>query len=369
MARLKVVVLTGGTSAEREICLKSGTKVMAALDPARYDAAAVDLAEITGQRAADLAGALMSPQGYDPKALAAVTSGGREATGRDPGPSRALARETGRDACLAEQPAGGPDVVFIALHGGAGENGTVQGMLDLFGIPYVGSGVLASAMALNKIIAKKLFEREGIPTPEWVPLRASERGSAGAQVLSQVGLPCVVKPASEGSSIGVTIVREQEQLEPALDLAFQYGREALAERFISGIEITGPVLGNDDPQMLPLIEIVPSREFYDYEAKYTPGATEEIVPARIPEAQAVRARELTLAAHRALGCRGMSRVDMIVASDEVYVLELQTIPGLTDTSLLPRAAEAAGISFPRLVDRLIELALEERGSDGTRRAL
>jgi D-alanine-D-alanine ligase len=184
-----------------------------------------------------------------------------------------------------------------------------------------------------------------------------------------VGLPCVVKPASEGSSIGVTIVREQEQLEPALDLAFQYGREALAERFISGIEITGPVLGNDDPQMLPLIEIVPSREFYDYEAKYTPGATEEIVPARIPEAQAVRARELTLAAHRALGCRGMSRVDMIVASDEVYVLELQTIPGLTDTSLLPRAAEAAGISFPRLVDRLIELALEERGSDGTRRAL
>jgi len=169
-----------------------------------------------------------------------------------------------------------------------------------------------------------------------------------------------VKPGGEGSSIGVTIVRQETALDGALDTAFRYGPEVLVEAYVSGVEITGPVLGNDAPEVLPLIEIVPKNEFYDYEAKYTPGATDEIIPARIPEAQAARARELTLAAHLAVGCRGLSRVDMIVDGDEVYVLELQTIPGLTDTSLVPRAALAAGMSFPQLVDRLIELALEGR---------
>jgi D-alanine-D-alanine ligase len=244
-------------------------------------------------------------------------------------------------------------------------------MLDLFGIPYVGSGVLASAMALNKIVSKKLFEREGIPTPKWAPLSAWRRSNAAKEALDAVDLPCVIKPATEGSSLGVTIVRKAEQLEPALELAFRYGKEALAEGFIAGVEITGPVLGNDDAQVLPLVEIVPGRgfEFYDFDAKYTEGATDEIIPARISDAQAARARELTLRAHKALGCRGMSRVDMIVGTDDVYVLELQTIPGLTGTSLLPRAAEAAGISFPQLVDRLIELALEEREGNGSRRGV
>jgi len=363
---MRVVVLTGGSSAEREICLKSGAKVMAALDPARYDAAAVDLAQITDGRAEQLAGALMAPTGYEPKTL--CNGFGTEVPKHQPRQSAALAASGERG--LEHVPAK-PDVVFIALHGGAGENGTVQGMLDLFGIPYVGSGVLASAMALNKIVSKKLFEREGIPTPKWAPLSASRRSSAAREALDAVGLPCVIKPATEGSSLGVTIVRNAEQLEPALDLAFRYGKEALAEEFIAGVEITGPVLGNDDAQVLPLVEIVPGEEFefYDYDAKYTEGATDEIIPARITEAQAARARELTLRAHKVLGCRGMSRVDMIVGRDDVYVLELQTIPGLTGTSLLPRAAEAAGISFPQLVDRLIELALEERESNGSRRGV
>jgi len=315
---LRVVVLTGGTSAEREVCLMSGRKVLGALDGERYEAVSVDLADITAS--GDVAPLLSAF-----------------------GPGRR------------------PDVVFVALHGGAGENGTVQGMLELLGVPYTGSGVLASALALNKVVAKKFFEREGIPTPRWMAVREAERAGAAGRIVSTLGLPCVVKPGQEGSSIGVTIVKEQGALEQALDLAFRYGSEALVEEYITGTEITGPVLGNDAPQVLPLIEIVPKNEFYDYEAKYTPGATEEIIPARIPEAQAERARELTLATHQLMGCRGMSRVDMIVAPDEVYVLELQTIPGLTDTSLVPRAAEAAGISFPQLVDRLIELALEERG--------
>jgi len=327
------VVLTGGSSAEREICLKSGAKVMGALDSAKYEAMAVDLVAIPEARAADLASILFAPGGNSE--------------------ARAVAEQDGR-----------PDVVFIALHGGAGENGTVQGMLELLGIPYTGSGVLASALAMNKIVSKRLFEQAGIPTPRWVEVGRSHRAGAADEVMSAVGLPCVVKPACEGSTIGVTVVRKQGELEGALDTAFQYGPEALAETFIPGTEITGPVLGNDNPEVLPLIEIVPASGFYDYEAKYTLGATQEIVPARITEGQAKRARELTLAAHRTLGCRGMSRVDMMAGPDDVYVLEVNTIPGLTETSLVPRAAEAAGISFAQFVDRLIELALEERQNRG-----
>jgi len=359
MKRLRVVVLTGGTSAEREICLKSGAKVLGALDPARYEAAAVDLATITGARGAEVAGILFPPEGGDPKAL--PPEGSEPASA----PRGLLPQVAPKEALLAE-PRNRPDVVFIALHGGAGENGTVQGMLELLGIPYTGSGVLASALAMNKIMSKKIFEREGIPTPRWVPLRASHRASAPEKIVHEVGLPCVVKPACEGSTIGVTVVREREHLEAALDAAFQYGTEALAEEFIAGTEVTGPVLGNDDARVLPLVEIVPASGFYDYQAKYTPGATEEIVPARISAAQAARARELTLAAHHALGCRGFSRVDMMVGPDEVYVLEVNSIPGLTDTSLVPRAAEATGMSFSELVDRIIELALEERGRGGAR---
>jgi len=346
MRRLRVVVLTGGASAEREVCLMSGRKVMSALDPDRYQAVWVDLASIAGAT------------------LRSSETSLRSTSGRADDLARIMFAPTAEGSAPAEQMAEGtgrPDVVFIALHGGAGEDGTVQGMLELLGIPHTGSGVLASALALNKPLAKKIFAQEAIPTPKWVHLRASQRSSWEEATLSALDLPYVVKPACEGSSIGVSIVREPEQLRPALELALQYGPEALVEEFIEGIEITGPVLGNDDPQMLPLVEIVPANGFYDYRAKYTPGATEEIVPARIAPAQAERARELTLAAHQAIGCRGMSRVDMIVAPDEIYVLELQTIPGLTETSLLPRSAAAAGISFPQLVDRLIELALEERG--------
>jgi D-alanine-D-alanine ligase len=332
MQRLRIVVLTGGTSAEREICLMSGKKVTAALSRDRYKSVLVDLAAVAGTRAPDLARILLAPPGES-----------------EDSPEHSAECD------------GLPDVVFIALHGGAGENGTVQGLLELLGIPYTGSGVLASALAMNKIMSKKIFEREGIPTPKWVPLYMADRASAPQKIVEEVGLPCVVKPACEGSTIGVSIVREREQLESALDTAFEYGREALAEEFIEGIEVTGPVLGNDDARVLPLVEIAPASGFYDYHAKYTPGATEEIVPARIAPAQAEQARRLALAAHDVLGCRGFSRVDMMVNETGVFVLEVNSIPGLTDTSLVPRAAEAEGISFPELVDRIIELALEEHG--------
>ncbi|MFB3881597.1 MAG: D-alanine--D-alanine ligase [Armatimonadota bacterium] len=352
MGRLRVVILTGGTSSEREVCLMSGRNVLAALDPARYEANAVDLAAVAGPRAGAAAGLLFASSGCD---RAQITSG-------DVPPDSAAAGAIEWSASrhpLDSTPNGRPDVVFIALHGGAGENGTVQGLLELLGIPYTGSGVLASALAINKIMSKKVFEREGIPTPPWVSV-SSRDDSAADRILSTLGLPCVVKPSCEGSTIGISIVRAADQLPGALDTAFSYGPQVLVERFIAGTEITGPVLGNDDAQVLPLIEIVPDTGFYDYRAKYTAGATQEIVPARLPIATAQRARELTLRAHTALGCRGISRVDMIVGPDDVYVLEVNTIPGMTDTSLVPRAAEAAGISFPELVDRLVRLALEDR---------
>ncbi|MBN1458423.1 MAG: D-alanine--D-alanine ligase [Armatimonadetes bacterium] len=334
MGKLRVTVLSGGTSSEREVCLMSGRRVLQALDPTRYDAQLVDLADITDGRASGLAAALLSSS---------------------PAPARSSSEPA------VETANGRPDVVFIALHGGAGENGTVQGMLELLGVPYVGSGVLASALAMNKVMAKRIFEREEVPTPKWVVARASERTEVAQRVASFVGAPCIVKPVAEGSTIGITLVHEASQLLAALETAWRYGPEALIEEFIAGTEITGPVLGNDDARVLPLVEIVPKGGFYDYEAKYTPGATEEIVPARIPENIAARARELTLRAHHALGCRGISRVDMIATADEVYVLEVNTIPGLTETSLVPRAAEAEGMSFSQLVSRLIELALEDRG--------
>jgi D-alanine-D-alanine ligase len=262
-----------------------------------------------------------------------------------------------------------PDVAFIALHGRYGEDGTIQGMLELLGIPYTGSGVLASALAMSKVMSKKVFRAEGIPTPDsWVLAHPDEmepllaRHAAGVERLP---LPLVVKPNEQGSTIGITIVREEAELAPAIRTAFHHDSCVLLEQFVAGTEITAAVLGNRELEVLPLIEIVPQGGFYDYERKYTAGATDEIVPARIRPEETERARELAIQAHRALGCRGVSRVDMMVAPDGIWVLEVNTIPGMTPTSLLPRAAGAAGISFAQLLDRLIELALEGRVAEPT----
>jgi D-alanine-D-alanine ligase len=328
MAKIRVAVLMGGRSAEREVSLSTGRQVLAALDPARYEAFPVDTASLG-------VGALRAPE-----ASAAEERAGPRALF---GPDR-------------------PDVAFICLHGRFGEDGTVQGMLELLEIPYVGSGVLASALAINKVMAKKLFRLEGIPTPDGVSLRGRRDADAFLRAweagAAPVSPPAVVKPSNQGSTIGISIVREGAAMAAALNAALAYDRDILVEEFIQGIEITGPVLGNDELTCLPLVEIVPSSGFYDYEAKYTPGATEEIVPARLSEAQTRAAKELAIRAHRALGCRGFSRADMLVAEDGIRVLEVNTIPGMTPTSLLPRSAEAAGISFPQLVDRIIQLALE-----------
>jgi D-alanine-D-alanine ligase len=262
-----------------------------------------------------------------------------------------------------------PDVALICLHGRYGEDGTIQGMLELLDIPYTGSGVLASALAMSKVMAKKVYRVDGIPTPPDVTLRGRADAEAYLHALREdrapVACPAVVKPSAQGSTIGISIVRNPADMAAALDTALAYDEEVLVEQFVEGIEITGPVLGNRDLEALPLVEIVPSGGFYDYEAKYTPGATEEIVPARLTPEQTRLAQDLAMRSHRALGCRGFSRTDMLVAADGIWVLETNTIPGMTPTSLLPRSAAAAGISFPQLLDRMIQLALEGRTLEPT----
>jgi D-alanine-D-alanine ligase len=308
MSKLTVALLSGGISSEREVSLKSGQQVYEALDKSKYEI-----------------------RRYDPKTdLQRLVADARRI-----------------------------DVALIILHGPFGEDGTVQGMLDLLGIPYQGSGVLGSALAMNKLVAKQLYETAGLPVAPYRIVRRRDGIDAG-DVAQQLGFPVVIKPIEAGSSVGMSIVRDKTALPKAMHDAFAHGRSVMVEAFIAGVEVTGGVLGNDAPEALPLIEIVPSQgyEFFNYEAKYTPGATQEICPARIDEAVAAKARQYAVRAHQVLNCRGYSRTDMILNDDRLYVLETNTIPGMTATSLFPQAARVAGYSFSQLLDRLIQLSLE-----------
>lgn len=313
--RLRVALIAGGISGEREISMKSGDAVEKALNPQRYEV-----------------------KRYDP---------------RD-------------DLGLLLKNAGNTDLALILLHGRYGEDGCMQGLLDLLGLSYVGTGILGSAMAMNKKIAKAVFQAEGLLVAEDVLLNKGEPYSV-EEILDRLGPSTVVKPASEGSSIGVTICDSKKELLNGIEAAFHHDREILVERFLDGKELTCCVLGNKSLEALPLIEIVPTSgfTFFDYQAKYTPGATNEICPARISAAQTEAVQSCAIRAHRALQCRDWSRTDMILCADKVYVLETNTIPGMTETSLVPLAARTAGMSFSQLVDRLIALCLERRAPQGS----
>ncbi len=308
MKKIRLALLSGGNSSEREVSLKSGDQVYAALDKTKYDI-----------------------RRYDPRS----------------------------DLGLLIAEANNLDVALIIMHGRFGEDGTIQGLLDLLGVPYQGSGVMASALAMNKEFSKKLYQQAGLQVPKAVFLDRSAPRDLDA-IIAAVDLPAVVKPVNEGSSIGVSIARSPAELDIGLDKAFALDHRVLVEEYVQGLEITCAVLGNDDLQALPLVEIIPGDgyHFFDYEAKYLPGASSEIVPARISPELTARVQECGLTAHRALGCRGYSRTDTIVRGTDIYVLETNTIPGMTATSLFPQAAAAAGLPFPALLDRLIDLALE-----------
>ena len=313
MTKLSIALLSGGISSERDVSIASGNQVYEVLDRDKYEVIR-----------------------YDPK--------------------------TDLPQLVAD--ADNIDAALIILHGPYGEDGTVQGLLDLLNIPYQGSGVLGSAISMNKLVSKQLYKNAGIPVAPDMTFKSIDMIETRA-VVDQLGMPLVIKPVTSGSSIGLSIVKSEDALNDALEKAFAEDHEVMIESYIKGVELTGGVIGNEELQALPIIEIIPGKEFdfFDYTAKYTPGATEEICPARIDEATTQKAQSYAKMAHRALCCKGYSRTDMILADGQLYVLETNTIPGMTPTSLLPQAAQAAGIDFSRLLDKLIELSLENKKSN------
>jgi len=310
---VRVVVLYGGDTAEREVSLRTGRGIMEALRAKGYDVVGIDFR-----------------------------------------PTR---------ECLARLVQLQADVVYIALHGRYGEDGRLQGFLDLLGVPYVGSGVLASALAMDKARTKTLARQAGIRVaPDRVIRREELDRVTPAALAHELGLPLVIKPNREGSTVGLTVAQREEEIGSGLEQAARYDDTILVETFVPGVEVTVGVLGDEQPVALPVIEIVPRKNFYyDYESKYAPGGSEHIIPARItPEAER-KVREWAVEAYRLLGCQNYARVDFIVPKDgsDPVLLEVNTLPGMTETSLFPDAARAYGLSYPDMVDRLIQLALHK----------
>lgn len=310
MKKIEVALLSGGVSAERDISISSGDEVMNALNKDKFNV-----------------------HRYDPK----------------------------YDLIKILQDASHIDVALIILHGPLGEDGSIQGFLDLSGIPYQGSGVLASALAMNKKLSKLHYKNAGITIARDMLINSNMKIDPES-IADTIGLPLVIKPLRMGSSFGMSIPRTIKDLDKGLKEAFKYDNEVIIEEYIEGVEITGGVIGNNTLEPLPLVEIIPDKDkysFFDTKAKYTPGATKEICPARLNPEMTCMAQEIAVKSHRALGCRGYSRTDMIVSNEKIYVLETNTIPGMTSLSLFPQAALKAGYTFSALLEKLINLAMED----------
>lgn len=342
---MRILVLTGGTSSERDVALASAVQVIAALRTCGHEVAVVDTARG------------FIPEEDEPRLLSA-------SVGSAP-PSIEHLRALERGVLLrglADLPVvAEADVIFLALHGGRGEDGTVQTLLDMVGVPYTGSGPLGSAVAMDKDMSKRLFRQAGVPTADWLMAPA-----AAAEVGRELGWPAVVKPSKQGSTVGLTVVKGPEELAGAVETAYRYDDEVMIEAFVPGRELTVGVLGDE---ALVVGEIIPAHELFDYECKYTPGMSQEIFPADLPEAVAAECRRLGMAAHRSLKLAGYSRVDFRLTADgSLFCLEVNTLPGMTATSLLPQSAAAAGIAFPELCDRICRAARAEHSS-GPRRQI
>lgn len=307
MKNKKIVVLMGGPSAEREVSLNTGKAILNALLEKGYRAVGMDF---------------------------------------DPGRAFEQLKES---KC---------DIVFNAIHGKYGEDGYLQAALEMLDIAYTGSGVLSSAISMDKVISKRMFISERIPTPRArFYIKSDQSRDLAAEIKTEFDLPVVIKPAAQGSSIGVEIVEAENLVRPALEKAFQSSDDILVEQFIKGRELTVAVWGDEAPEALPIIEIVPHSGKYDYQSKYTKGASDYIVPAKLDDAAADSVRQAALKAFRVLGCSGVARVDVMLGEDQVpYVLEVNTVPGMTATSLVPKAAGAVGISFPDLCEKLLTMA-------------
>ncbi len=311
--KLNIALICGGKSSERAVSLSGAEGIKKALDPHKYTLSIYD-------------------------------------------PSKDLARLVNESSKI--------DMAFILLHGRYGEDGTIQGMLDLLEIPYQGSGVLGSALAMDKEMAKILYLQAGVPTPKWITVKKGEHIDC-MEIASRIGLPVMVKPMTQGSSVGMTKVIDVKSLRDAIEQAWEYDDSVLVEEFITGRELTGGVIGLKKLTALPIVEIVPKKQytFFNFEAKYKAGATDEICPANISGESTRKAQSIAIKCHRCLRLTGYSRTDMMLTKDgNIYAIETNTIPGMTPTSLFPMAAKAAGIPFSELLERLIDMALEERST-------
>ncbi|OGL03885.1 MAG: D-alanine--D-alanine ligase A [Candidatus Rokubacteria bacterium RIFCSPLOWO2_02_FULL_68_19] len=363
--RIRVGVIFGGRSGEHEVSLASAASVLRAIDRSRFEPIPIGIAK-DGRWLV----------GGDPlKALAENVKGELSpGDATSPVKQELVARAEKADAGAAgivrvepseSFPAGlrrELDVVMIMLHGPYGEDGTVQGLLELAGIPYVGAGVLASAAGMDKAVMKALFRAAGLPVVEHLVVLAHEwerePGAIAAQVAERIGYPCFVKPSNLGSSVGISKVKSPDALPAAMAEAARHGRKLLVERAAQGQEIEVSVLGNEDPQASLPGEILYDKEWYDYEAKYGEGHTTLKVPAPVSPEQTRQFQQLAVTAFRAIDCRGMARVDFFLEGERILVNEINTIPGFTATSAYPRLWEASGLPYPDLIARLIDLALE-----------
>lgn len=332
---MKIAVLFGGTSAERDVSIASGSQVVKALRDGGHDVIPVDTASGVLGKADEqkLLNSGVAPEPPEESELDVMRSG-----------------NTG--ALLAAPELENIDVIFLALHGGSGENGTLQSLLELTGIPYTGSGPMASALAMDKDMSKRVFVHAGIPTPDWVLAPFD-----GKEAAERFGFPFIVKPNKQGSTVGLSIVRSLDDYHAALDEAFRHDDEVLVEKFIPGRELTVPILGADP---LPVGEIIVEREIFDYETKYQSGMALEIFPADLTGEQTVRAQFLALRAHKALKLSGFSRIDFRMDDEGMmWTLEANTLPGMTGASLFPKGAAAAGMGFPEVCERICKIAIEE----------
>jgi D-alanine-D-alanine ligase len=334
---MRVTVLTGGTSTERDVAIASAVQIVGALRSKGHDVAVVDTARGFIPRA-DESRLLSGSVGIAPPSIDELHSLERGLFLSGLGNLAVI-----RDA----------DVLFLALHGGRGEDGTIQTLLEVVGVPYTGSGRLGSAMAMDKDVSKRLFRGAGVPTADWAMAPVSR-----AEAEASFGWPMVIKPSKQGSTVGLTVVKEPSGYEEAVALAGRYDDEIMIERFVPGRELTVGVL---EGQPLAVGEIIPRHEIFDYECKYTPGMSEEIFPADLPAAVARECQRLAVLAHEALKLGGYSRVDFrLTPAGEAFCLEVNTLPGMTATSLLPQSARAVGIEFPDLCERICRTARKGR---------
>jgi D-alanine-D-alanine ligase len=372
--KMRLGILFGGRSGEHDVSLRSAASVVKALDPAKYEVVPIGITREGHWRVGSgavpfgrLTAVSEAPhrmlQGeVEPQLLTEVLESGRPVVPSvDPTGPKLLPLDS---AVPAPSSCPEVDVIFPLLHGTFGEDGTVQGMLELADIPYVGAGMLASAAGMDKDVMKRLFRDAGLPVVPWELLLRNEWERNPAQARKRIErrlyYPLFVKPANLGSSVGISKVRQARELPAAVELAAQYDRKILVEKAVDAREIECAVLGNDDPAASVPGEVVPVNEFYDYEAKYLKEGSELIIPAQLSARQTKRVQELAVGAFKAVDCAGMARVDFLLdrRTGKVYVNEINTIPGFTSISMYPKLWEASGVPYTKLLDRLIELALE-----------